>query len=182
MCNAMTAVSEQKLDLVILICRALGILGPIADITFTAVGTFRQHRIARRHSVTISVASLLLYNGASYFIIYLAMNVTVLAINYSNLSAYGIVGLIAQTLSPILVSRFMLNLRCLSINDEHDGSSHDSSIIFQAGAHPRSVFTQLEGFVDHQAQESIEHGQEAYGTETSSHIDNETNLTASESV
>ncbi|EKM57661.1 uncharacterized protein PHACADRAFT_206542 [Phanerochaete carnosa HHB-10118-sp] len=109
----------QSMFFVVYTTRGSLILADAIVLTLTWIRTFRHWRNARRVNVGVSLTTCLLRDGTIYFIALLATNVTqLLTYNVTNLS---LVGPFLVNFPPVLINRFMINLKM--IDSEVPGDS-----------------------------------------------------------
>ncbi|EKM50273.1 uncharacterized protein PHACADRAFT_201113 [Phanerochaete carnosa HHB-10118-sp] len=95
---------------VVYITRGSLILADAIVLVLTWIKTFGHWMNARRLNMRVSLATCLLRDGTIYFIVLLAINMTqLLTFNFS--AEASLVGPLVTTLPPLLISRFMINLR-----------------------------------------------------------------------
>lgn len=106
--------------------RIPAILGDALVVAVTWVRSFRQVRKANKLGMSVPLSSMLFRDGTAYFLLLLAINVLELCTNLSE-AGEGVAHL-ATVMPPILINRFLLNLRQLSEpNTSSEGLTHSIS-------------------------------------------------------
>ncbi|KAJ3557763.1 hypothetical protein NM688_g1289 [Phlebia brevispora] len=126
----------------------------------TITKTWRQARELSRLKFHGSLSGVILRDGSIYFVILLLVNIVVLLLeNLPHLSNYRSASLLVSILQPILISRFLTNLRRL---DAHDNASAAAENLSQFSA-PNFRFPTLQSVtgdlgqpLDHDARPSWE--------------------------
>lgn len=109
-CIATTRLSLRTIVILGLITRVSVIIADVLVLVLTWVKTYEQVVSARRLGQTMSVSICLLRDGTIYFVILLALNLFAL-LTVTTLTSKSVFDTPVVTIPPILVSRFILNLR-----------------------------------------------------------------------
>ncbi|KAI0086571.1 hypothetical protein BDY19DRAFT_960599 [Irpex rosettiformis] len=92
--------------------RSSAIVADVLVLLVTWYKTFHVYREARRSGIKAHLAMLLIRDGTLYFTIFLGINILIaLSANIPSLFSVGLGETLLVTLGPILISRFILNLR-----------------------------------------------------------------------
>jgi len=102
-------------------CRVATAASDLLVLVITLVKTFNMRRLASEHNIRTPLMTLLLRDGSLYFAAIFTLNVADVIL--LQLVTFGAVADIVTTLSVILISRFMLNLRDLSLADSEASRS-----------------------------------------------------------
>ncbi|THH00332.1 hypothetical protein EW026_g2162 [Hermanssonia centrifuga] len=142
----------------------------IADILVLALTwhkTFRHRMDAIRVGVRTPLSALLLRDGTVYFFALLAMNIAVILVNtVPPLQTASPISDIIPALTPILISRFLLNLRQLGETDAETQSSFNSQFSiagFRIPASTSLVETMGADLQDHDTAEEVDDEAEDVG-------------------
>ncbi|EKM57597.1 uncharacterized protein PHACADRAFT_206490 [Phanerochaete carnosa HHB-10118-sp] len=108
--SGQTTYVPQARRSVLYITRVSLILADTMVLILTWIKTFGHWRHARSVGVKVSMTTCLLRDGTIYFIILLAMNLAQL-LTFDSSGDLAPMGTFATTLPPVLVNRFMINLR-----------------------------------------------------------------------
>ncbi|GJE99206.1 hypothetical protein PsYK624_154550 [Phanerochaete sordida] len=104
--------------------RSCAIAVDVMVLVLTWIKTFQHWRQSRQVNHTTSVATLLLRDGTLYFLALLAMNVAqIITFSESNETWGNFVDIFLQNTPPILVQRFMLNLREFNKSERAEDNS-----------------------------------------------------------
>ncbi|EKM50256.1 uncharacterized protein PHACADRAFT_201098 [Phanerochaete carnosa HHB-10118-sp] len=121
---------------VVYITRSLLILNDAIVLVLTWIKTFGHWRSARRVNVKASLTACLLRDGTVYFITLLSLSIAQL-LTYDASANSTLVGKFIETLPPVLINRFMINLR--AVDSEMSGDSVDMSDSQQGQSTPRFI-------------------------------------------
>ncbi|EKM50290.1 uncharacterized protein PHACADRAFT_201128 [Phanerochaete carnosa HHB-10118-sp] len=118
MCIDGSRLSAQTYNIIIIlqyrlfyITRGSLILADAIVLILTWIKTFRHWMNARRLTMKTSLTTCLLRDGTVYFVALLALNMTqLLTLNFSD-TEMGLLSTLITTMPPILISRFIINLR-----------------------------------------------------------------------
>ncbi|EKM56281.1 uncharacterized protein PHACADRAFT_207561 [Phanerochaete carnosa HHB-10118-sp] len=148
----MSLCSELKLSLVIILTRGSLLASDVIVLALTWVRSYKQFQQTRRLRLGPSIVTVLLRDGTIYFVALLGVNIYQL-LTFQSSSTNGLYAeSFIESMPPVLVQRFMLNLRQLShASDEiSSGNEHSSS---------RSVNFRLPSDFLGNIGESLDHGQ-----------------------
>lgn len=127
-CNISIAITQKTNDGMLYFTRSSAIAVDVIVLALTWAKTFQHWRQSRLVSQTMSVSSLFIRDGTLYFAMLLAMNVAQV-LTYSRANDYygNSANTFLQNIPPILVQRFMLNLRAFSGPGRADSGESDAA-------------------------------------------------------
>lgn len=114
-CTDAIHVSPKVNEALLYFTRSSVIAADVLVLVLTWARSFRQFREMRALKLSSSVTTVLLRDGTVYFLTLLIMNILLLVtFTASGLSEGGQIDTVLQVMPPVLVQRFMLNLRGLN--------------------------------------------------------------------
>lgn len=152
-CWASVNVSDEVNTIFLFTTRGAAVLSDALVLILTWMKTYRQWNHARKAKLKLSLSTCLLRDGTWYFVGLLIVNVA--QMTTFNPSAAPLT-LVLSTLPPILVSRFMLNLRHASRGSQSDSSTASATIMSDADFRTPSRLTgDMGGVLRHGYDDSV---------------------------
>ncbi|KAI0769555.1 hypothetical protein BC629DRAFT_792037 [Irpex lacteus] len=142
------------------------VIGDVLVLVVTWRKTAQSYSTARRLNIKAPLAAMLLRDGTLYFVILLILNVLqIIGRNVPILNALDIVAPFFDTLPPLIVCRFILDLRQVKPADSSWVSRNQSHSLQFVGNMGQSLYFGTEG-PGEEVDELEGHGQHAAGPDT----------------
>ncbi|RPD66214.1 hypothetical protein L227DRAFT_570117 [Lentinus tigrinus ALCF2SS1-6] len=122
---------DRDPSLVSVATRSCMILSDALVIIITWVKTWGTMRAARKLHVQMSFTSLILKEGVLYFVIMLSLNIVQIIFDFQLIGTFGFIVPFLNVITPILISRFFLDLDDLNVQ-EASGQSRLSASRLQS--------------------------------------------------
>ncbi|OBZ69330.1 hypothetical protein A0H81_10860 [Grifola frondosa] len=130
---------RHQLSPVLVVTRASLILSDVIVLAITWWKTYEIKRAASQANLTASLAMLLLRDGTLYFVVLLTFNVLHVAFVFTGQFTMSLV--FEEPLTSILISRFLLNLREVSLSGQNGGLETERPSFIRSGMEGPPGFT-----------------------------------------